>query len=343
MLDQIIETNLVPDPILRLSIRTLLKSRLKELSSKDQSYQKDYREMLSASPIAVETDKANEQHYEVPSEFFVKTLGQRLKYSCALWDKANNLDEAEIEMLELYLERAQLKDGQKILELGCGWGSLSLFMAERLPNAEITVLSNSRTQKEFIDSQAKKKGFNNLTVMTSNVAEFDTDETYDRVISIEMFEHMRNYEKLFSNVSKWLNEEGKLFIHIFVHKDTPYLFEVRSEADWMAKYFFSGGQMPSYELFRSFDQDLKVQQSWKVNGEHYYKTCMAWLKLMDSKKSDVNRIFKETYGKDQVRKWTAYWRIFYMACAELFHFNQGEEWFVGHYLLEKSSGPTKKP
>lgn len=300
----------------------------------------DFVEELKSLPIAIETDAANEQHYEVPTEYFNYVLGPHRKYSCCLYSRSNTtLEEAEELMLELCCKRAQLEDGQNILELGCGWGSLCLYMAQAYPNSNITAVSNSKTQREYIMSQAKARGLGNLTVITANVVHFTPPESaggYDRVVSIEMFEHMKNYEELMRRISSWLRPNGKLFVHIFVHRlGLPYHYEVHGEDDWMTKYFFAGGTMPSMDLLLRFQSDLICTHTWYLNGENYSKTLEAWLSKHDAAKREILPLFKETYGEDQALKWFVYWRLFYLACSELFAYEKGERWGVGHYLFLK--------
>lgn len=337
----ILEKNLVPDVLIRSGIRKLLKQRLRDENKGDQEAQQKHHEqilkLLCESPIAVETNAANEQHYEVPTEFYQVVLGKHLKYSSGYWKEGqNDFNQSEADMLDLTCERAELKNGQQVLELGCGWGSLSLFMAARFPGSKITGVSNSRTQKEFIDAQARKRGLNNLSIITCDMNVFQTDQKFDRVVSVEMFEHMRNYNALFNKVSSFLKDDGKMFVHIFTHKEFSYLFEVKDETDWMSKYFFTGGIMPSDHLLLYFPEYFKIQKHWRVNGMHYSKTSEAWLSNMDKNRDKIMPLFEKTYGKEHAEKWWVYWRIFFMSCAELWGYNNGNEWFVSHYLFEKS-------
>ena len=293
---------------------------------------------MKQSPIAIETHAANEQHYEVPTEYFNQVLGRHRKYSSCFYPLANTtLDEAEEAMLALCSERAELENGQRVLELGCGWGSLSLWMASHFPGSAIIAVSNSRTQKEFIDAEARKRGLKNLTVITANVGDDfkpPNSGNYDRVVSVEMFEHMKNYKKLHEKISHWLKPDGKLFVHIFVHRlGLPYHFEVESEEDWMTKYFFAGGTMPSADLLLHFQDDLSIQKQYFVNGVHYSRTLEEWLRRHDKAKRKLMPLFSECYGKDQALKWFVYWRLFYMACSELFAWDGGERWGVCHYLF----------
>ena len=338
--DKIVEKNLVPDLLIRKGIRKLLRQRLVEEDKGDPVKQKEHLlklvKELKSSPIAIETRAANEQHYEVPTEFYKYCLGKNLKYSSCLYENGTkDLSEAERAMLELTCTRAELKDGMEILELGCGWGSLSLFMASKFPKSKITAVSNSRTQKIYIDNEAKERGIPNLEIITSDINTFSISKKFDRVVSVEMFEHMRNYRELMKRISGWMKDEGRLFVHIFTHKTFAYKFEVRDETDWMSKYFFTGGIMPSDDLLFYFDEDLINEKHWIVNGTHYSNTSEDWLRNMDAHKKEILPLFERTYGKSDALKWFVYWRIFYLACAELWGYNGGNEWFVSHYLFRK--------
>ena len=294
---------------------------------------------LKGSPIAVNTPDANAQHYEVPTEFYQYCLGKHLKYSCGYWKEGvTELDTSEADMLELTCNRAELKNGQDVLELGCGWGSLSLYMSAKYPESNFTVVSNSRTQKIYIDEQAKQRNIPNLAVITADMNNFSIDKTFNRVVSVEMFEHMRNYELLMKKVASLLKPAGKLFVHIFTHKDLAYKFEVKDESDWMSKYFFTGGIMPSDDLLLYFNKDMSIEKHGHVSGLHYAKTSEAWLVNMDKHKKEIMPIFENTYGKANAVKWWVYWRLFYMACAELWKYKNGEEWIVSHYLFNKKQG-----
>ncbi len=338
--DSLVEKNLVPDFLIRGGIRKLLRERLNDENKGSKEEQKAHLlkliQELKSSPIAINTVDANEQHYEVPTEFYQYCLGKHLKYSSGYWrEGVNDIDTSESDMLELTCQRAELADGQNVMELGCGWGSLSLFMSAKYPKSSFTVVSNSRTQKIYIDEQAKLRNINNLEVITCDINNFSIDKKFDRVVSVEMFEHMRNYQKLMKLVADALTADGKLFVHIFTHKEYAYKFEVIDETDWMSKYFFTGGIMPSDDLLLYFNDDLTIEEHWKVNGMNYSKTSEAWLQNMDRNKDRIMPLFEKTYGKDQAVKWWVYWRIFYMACAELWRFNKGDEWIVSHYLFKK--------
>jgi cyclopropane-fatty-acyl-phospholipid synthase len=325
------EKGYLPDPLIRFGIRSLLNQRIKSF---DKSESARFVNGLSSSPIAIETDVANSQHYEVPSSFFDLALGKNRKYSSCYWDRATTLDDAETEMLELTAKRAEISDEMKVLDLGCGWGSFLLFAAEKFPNSEFTGVSNSSTQKEHILEQAKKRSLSNVKVITADMNDFQPGESFDRIVSIEMFEHMRNYQVLFERLSSWLKENGKFFLHIFTHREFTYPFETEGEDNWMGRYFFSGGMMPAHSLPNQFQRALKIENSWKVSGTHYAKTCEAWLANHDKNEEHILEIFKNTYGMKSAQ-WFNRWRIFFLSCAELFAFNRGEEWFVSHYLFSK--------
>ena len=336
---ELAEKGIIPDYFIRRGIVSNCENRLnnENVSNTEKvSLKKQiWIEQMKESPIALVPEKANEQHYEVPPAFFENVLGKHLKYSSGYWpDGVNSLDESEESMLELSFERAQLADGDSILELGCGWGSLTCYMASKLPNSKITAVSNSKDQKEHILNRCKNQGLDNIEVITADMNDFETENNYDRVVSIEMFEHMRNYKKLLSKVSSWLNDDGKLFIHIFTHQSVVYPFENQGEADWMAREFFSGGMMPSHDLLLHFQDDLIIDDVWSMSGTHYEKTSLAWVNKMDANKDSIMKIFLKTYG-DDAKLWFQRWRIFFMSCEKLFGYNNGSEWGVSHYRFNK--------
>ena len=334
------EKGLLPDVLIKLGIKRLCGQRLSEastlgLEALENSHQQ-WIDLLTQSPVAIVPEKANEQHYEVPSQFFELVLGANLKYSSGYWPKdVFSLDESEHEMLKITCERAGLVDGQNILELGCGWGSLTCFMAQKFPNSKITAVSNSKDQRNFIQQKNDKLNLQNIKVVTTDMNDFSTEEKFDRVVSIEMFEHMRNYDELLKRIDSWLNQNGKLFVHIFSHKEITYPFEDKGDGDWMAREFFSGGQMPSHRLLMSFPDRMKIEKDWRVSGTHYEKTSLAWLRKMDTNKIEVLELFKTTYGEKDASTWLQRWRIFFMSCEVLFGFNEGSEWGVSQYLFEK--------
>ena len=331
------ETGIVPDALIRVGIRRLLTKRLKEMDSSPDCNQDtitSFAESLRNSPLAIETDAANEQHYEFPSEFFERVLGPRLKYSsCRFSSPHTTLAAAEDEMLRETCERAEIANGMSVLDLGCGWGSLTLWIAEHFPNCEITAVSNSASQREFIESRAQTRNVENVRVITSDMREFSSDGSFDRIVSVEMFEHMRNYELLFRRVADWLRPNGKAFVHIFCHRDTPYLFETEGAANWMGRNFFTGGMMPSENLFSQFQDHLKIERQWRVNGLHYWRTCEAWLRNADRDRSPILDRIRRDLPAREAKLILQRWRIFFMACAELFRYRGGDEWFVAHYLF----------
>ena len=334
------EKGLLPDAIIRLGIRRLCRQRLVDASNINETLMEQehaaWIDVLKESPIALVPEKANEQHYEVPPRLFELVLGDRLKYSSGLWPEGvSSLDESEVAMLKLTIDRAGLVDGQDVLELGCGWGSLTLYMAECFPKSKITAVSNSNDQRQFIEARCEERNLKNVEIITADMNDFETAKLFDRVISIEMFEHMRNYEKLLGRVNVWLKNKGKLFVHIFSHQKIAYPFEDNDDADWMAREFFSGGQMPSHRLLMSFPGQMKIEKDWRVSGTHYEKTSLAWLQKMDKNKAEVLELFKKTYGESDANSWFQRWRIFFMSCEVLFGFNRGCEWGVSHYLFEK--------
>ena len=334
------ETGRLPDRLIRFGISVLNGQRLRSEHRGGiealREHQRAFVAMLRQSPIAVLTEAANEQHYELPPEFFTAVLGKHRKYSCCYYPTgAERLDEAEEKMLTLTCERAQLSDGMDILELGCGWGSLTLWMAERYPAARITAVSNSDPQREFITALCRERSIGNVEVITADMNHFYTEKRFDRVVSVEMFEHMRNYELLLRKVASWMKSDGKLFVHLFCHKEYAYRFETEGEGNWMGRHFFSGGIMPSDDLLLYFQDAVVLQDHWRIDGTHYERTADHWLENMDVKKHKIMPVLERTYGKKDAALWFQRWRIFFIACAELWGFRDGREWWVAHYLFRK--------
>ena len=338
------EQGLVPDTVIRHGVKRLLKKRIGGLGTNDGENLAESKaafiRSMNTSAIAPLPFKANEQHYELPTSFFLKVLGEQNKYSCCHWGAGTtDLNAAETEALRLTCEHAELQNGMDILELGCGWGSLTLWMAAQYPDSQITAVSNSTSQREHITRLAQQKQLNNVTVQTCDMNDFISQKTYDRVVSVEMFEHMRNYRRLFNRIYDWLKPGGRFFMHIFCHRDVPYAFEDINSADWMSRHFFSGGMMPSDDLPLHFQERLTFLRQWRWDGRHYEKTANAWLDNMDNNKNTLWPVIRETYGEEAAQQWWMRWRMFFMACAELFGYDDGQQWWVSHYLFEKKVRP----
>lgn len=339
LIDTLIAWDILPDPMLRWGIRRLLKQRLKNerpASAAERFARVDaFAAELRRLPVAIATAAANEQHYEVPADFYKLCLGPRLKYSSCFYELGpETLGQAEEAMLARTCARAELADGLEILELGCGWGSLTLWMAEKYPHARITGVSNSASQRAHIEGECAKRGFQNVRIITCDMNVFAAEAArYDRVVSVEMFEHMANWRALLTKVRGWLKPEGRLFIHIFTHRTGPYRFDVEDEADWIAQHFFAGGVMPSHNLMRQFPDLFAVEEDWRWSGTHYEKTALHWLENYDRNIALIRPVLREVYGADATL-WHRRWRLFFLATAGLFGHRGGDEWGVSHYRLK---------
>jgi cyclopropane-fatty-acyl-phospholipid synthase len=331
---------LVPDGVVRAGIRRLCEARLAAIGGGDCERAavatQRFMQSMDGAPVALLPERANEQHYEVPAQFFAQVLGPRRKYSCAYWPAGTeSLAAAEDSALEVTCARAGLADGQDVLELGCGWGSLAIWMAERYPASRITAVSNSASQRAWIESECARRGLANVRAITADMNGFQPGRRFDRVVSIEMFEHMRNWRTLFHRVHGWLAPDGRFFMHVFCHRSTPYAFEDHGPSDWMGRHFFSGGMMPSDDLATRFQDDLHLVEQWRWDGTHYQKTANAWLANLDARRGEALEALAATYGPEAAEQWLQRWRIFFMACAELFGYRAGQEWWVAHYLFRR--------
>ncbi|MGE6784515.1 SAM-dependent methyltransferase [Ensifer adhaerens] len=322
----------LPDAALRFGIDRLVR-RTRRLLAGGRAADSAFAETMDEWPIAIHTEKANAQHYDVPAEFFALALGPRRKYSCGLYRVPEaTLAEAEIAAIEETCARAALDDGQDILELGCGWGSLSLFMAERYPASRIVAVSNSASQRRFIETEIERRGLGNLSVVTADMNSFVPDGTFDRIVSVEMFEHMSNWRALFGRIRRWIRSDGRVFVHVFSHRHSAYRFDHADKADWIAQHFFAGGVMPSHGLMKEFGENFITEKDWRWSGSNYARTALDWLKNFDANQTEIRAIFSAVYGRD-ARLWMRRWRLFFLATAGLFGHADGEEWGVSHYLL----------
>jgi cyclopropane-fatty-acyl-phospholipid synthase len=332
------EAGLVPDALVRAGIRRMLRERLREIAAEGPDSasraQEAVRAAMRSGPIAVVPALANQQHYELDPALFEQVLGPHLKYSCGWWPGGVvDLARAESAMLALTLERAGVQDGMRVLDLGCGWGSFSLWLARSHPRCRVVAVSNSKLQREWILERAARRGVRNLEVVTADMNAFEPEGRFDRIVSVEMFEHMRNWEALLARVARWLAPGGRLFVHVFCHRERAYLYEDRGPGDWMARTFFSGGLMPSERLLEECAADFAVEARWRVNGLHYRWTSEAWLRNLDAARDALRPAFERSYGRADAGLAYRRWRLFFLACSELFGFRGGEEWFVSHARL----------
>ncbi len=323
-----------PDLVINAGIRALVSRTRRQCALSGEDQARLFAGSMNAAPIALNTREANEQHYELPPEFFALILGPHRKYSCCLFaEDGGDLAEAERRALAVTCEHAAIQNGQRILELGCGWGSLSLWLASHYPAAEITSVSNSHSQRQYIEAQANGRGLKNLRVITADMNGFDISATFDRIVSVEMFEHMSNWRSLLARARKWIDADGRMFIHVFSHRTTPYKFDQEDPADWIAQHFFTGGIMPSHDLIRQYDDSFIVEQDWLWNGRHYERTARIWLENFDTNRDAIDRILRDVYKAD-ADLWRRRWRLFFLATAGLFGHADGKEWGVSHYRLK---------
>jgi len=337
-----VDQGLVPDAVVRSGIRRLCESRLQAIYADDCEQAAEatarFAAAMDRSPVALVPERANEQHYEVPADFFRLVLGPHRKYSSAWWPEGvSTLADAETAALAVTAERAGLEEGQSVLELGCGWGSLTLWMGSHYPDSRITAVSNSHSQRAWIEAEAARRGLGNVRVLTADMNEFQAPGRFDRIVSVEMFEHMRNWRRLFARVHDWLADDGRFFMHVFCHRDVPYAFEDQGPGDWMSRHFFSGGMMPSDGLAMQFQDRLALQGHWRWSGLHYQRTANAWLANLDARRAQALAVLAQVHGAPEAPVWLQRWRVFFMACAELFGFRGGQEWWVSHYLFSRRS------
>ena len=349
VIERCLERGLLPDTIVRAGIRRLLRKRLRSEMAHDPEISarrlSEWIRQCDTSVIAVATDAANQQHYEVPAAFFQAVLGKYRKYSCGLWNaKAMTLDDAEAAMLAKTCERAGIEDGMRVLDLGCGWGSMSLWVAEHYPNCHVVGVSNSASQRESILANAKDRGLTNVEIVTADVNELELPEAkeqpFDRIVSIEMMEHTRNWRQLLERAAGWLHPDGRMFVHVFTHRSVGYEFVTRGDDDWMARHFFTGGQMPADSQLLHFQDHLQVESHWRVSGRHYQRTAEAWLRNLDKHRDEATASLRRVYGEGAA-KMTNLWRVFFMSCAELWGFDNGREWLVSHYLMRPRTGASR--
>ncbi|MFL5288239.1 MAG: SAM-dependent methyltransferase [Rhodopila sp.] len=327
----------MPDSVTAAGISYLVGMRRRQLARDGVGKEEEFARLMARQPIVVRPDAANVQHYEVPAAFFGLVLGARRKYSCCLYGHgAATLDAAEERALAETADHAALTDGQDVLELGCGWGSLSLWMAERFPASRITSVSNSQSQRAYIEQRTRAHGLGNLRVITADVNEFDPGADFDRIVSVEMFEHMANWQSLLRRVHDWLRPDGHLFLHVFSHRAVPYLFDTEDKEDWIAQHFFTGGIMPSHGLLRQVTERFEIEADWRWNGEHYAQTARDWLANFDRNEAAVMEVLRGVYGADAAL-WKRRWRLFFLATAGLFGHAGGTEWGVSHYRLRRAA------
>ena len=333
-----VERTPVPDLVTRLGIGHLVARSRRRLATQPADAETAFASDMRGLPIAVNTDAANAQHYELPAEFFRLVLGPLCKYSSCLYENdVSTLSEAENRALDETCAHAGIADGQEILELGCGWGSLSLWMAERYPSTRITAVSNSRSQREYICSAASARGLANIDVITADMNDYVTMAKYDRVVSVEMFEHMSNWRGLLERIAGVAQPRRSACSSMFsLTVARPYRFDMNDKEDWIAQHFFTGGIMPSHGLIRRFPDLFEVEAEWRWSGEHYRRTALHWLANFDRNADAIGRIFRDVYGRD-CEMWKRRWRVFFLATAGLFGDAGGQTWGVSHYRLSPAA------
>ncbi|ESQ73763.1 cyclopropane-fatty-acyl-phospholipid synthase family protein [Asticcacaulis sp. AC402] len=325
----------IPDAITLATIDWLVGQTRRQLG-REAMGEDAFAAAMSDYAIAEHTADANSQHYELPPEFFALILGARRKYSCCYYPSdSTTLDDAEENALAQTCDHADLHDGQDVLELGCGWGSLSLYMAQKYPGSRFTAVSNSHSQRQFILSEANRLGVKNLNVVTADMNDFASQDRFDRIVSVEMFEHMSNWQALLARARSWLNDDGRLFLHVFTHRKHSYRFR-NDGSDWIGKYFFTGGIMPAQDLPHRFPDLFEVENEWRWSGDHYRRTAMDWLDNFDAEQGRILPILRAVYGR-QAGLWRRRWRLFFLATAGLWGHAGGAEWGVGHYRLKAVS------
>ncbi len=324
----------LPDAIVRAAIQQLCARTAARLA--DAGDDAGFASRMAERAIAEHAETANAQHYEVPAAFFAEVLGPNRKYSsCYYREPTSTLQEAEEAALRQTVEHAELVDGQAILELGCGWGSLSLWMARQFPGSDIVAVSNSHSQRQYIEQAAAERGLRNLRIVTADMNLFEPSRQFDRIVSVEMFEHMMNWRALMTRLRNWLAPNGRFFMHVFSHRSGAYLFDPTHREDWIAQHFFTGGVMPSHHLIRQYSDLFAVEKEWRWSGIHYQRTATDWLANFDARRGAIEAILRQVYGGD-TRLWMRRWRWFFLATAGLFGHADGSEWGVSHYRMKKA-------
>jgi cyclopropane-fatty-acyl-phospholipid synthase len=321
----------LPDLVIRAAVQRLCSRTATRLALGDAESDAAFADAMAARSTAEHGEATNTD--QVPTAFFAQVLGPSRKYSsCFYKEPKSTLQEAEEEALRQTAEHAGLADRQSILELGCGWGSLSLWMARRFPKSQVTAVSSSNNQREYIEAEAAARGLTNLRVVTADMNVFEPEREFDRIVSVEMFEHMTNWRPLLTRVKSWLAPGGRFFMHIFTHRAGAYLFDRTDREDWMAQHFFTGEVMPSHHLIRQYADLFEVEKEWRWSGVHYQRTALDWLGNFDAHRNAIEAVLCDVYGQDTTL-WMRRWRRFFLATAGLFGYAGGSEWGVSHYRM----------